>query len=109
MTLNDWLINIVDIEMHPQTKIFMSGLGDIWFERNRINLGVHDYVSAFIETLKLNPQSILELGCSNGWRLKKLREKYNCRILGIDPSEKAIKDANDPEAFWVGCAEEIPQ
>lgn len=36
---------------------------------------------------------ILEIGCGSGYRLKKLKEKYNCKIHGIDCSELAVRKA----------------
>jgi len=50
----------------------------------------HDRVILCFETLNIIPQNVLEIGCSDGWRLEGLREKYNCKCSGIDPSSTAI-------------------
>lgn len=70
----------------------LSDEGDAWLERNRADLGKCDHVSSAIEQLGLQPKRLLEVGCSNGWRLKKLREKYICTAYGLDPSEKACAE-----------------
>src|SRR5262249_4586841 len=45
------------------------------------------------------------IGCSNGWRVKKLRERYNWKVLGIDPSENAIAAGGGEEnGLYVGTA-----
>jgi len=31
-------------------------------------------------------KAILEIGCSNGWRVERLIERYNCKAKGIDPA-----------------------
>jgi len=41
---------------------------------------------------KLYPKSVLEIGCSNGYRLQKLHKTYSCSCYEIDPSDNAIKD-----------------
>lgn len=80
-----------------QEEIFLNGEGDKWFERNFEHRGAglkkrisHDRVILCFESLNIIPQNVLEIGCSDGWRLEGLREKYNCKCSGIDPSSKAI-------------------
>ncbi len=72
-----------------QKEIFMQGEGDNWYDRNRNYLGLHDPVGDVIDELHLNPDYVLEIGCSDGWRLDKLRDKFGCGILGVEPSMKA--------------------
>lgn len=72
-----------------QSDIFLQGEGDRWLERNREGLGQRDPVTKMIEAIELKPENVLEIGCSNGWRLDALREKYGCRVLGIEPSRQA--------------------
>ncbi len=77
-----------------QSDAFLSGEGDAWFQRNRDKLGKRDPVSDLLGLLPLiRPKRVLEIGCSNGWRLKKLREKYGCRVSGIDTSGDAVAEA----------------
>jgi SAM-dependent methyltransferase len=76
-----------------QADIFLESEGDAWFKRNREKLGVFDSVSAIIEDMGLRPNSVLEIGCANGWRLAKLHDAYGCKVLGVDPSEQAGTEA----------------
>lgn len=46
-----------------------------------------------------NIKSMLDLGCGNGWMLRKLASKYNLNIgLGIDGSEEMINKARKYES-----------
>lgn len=76
-----------------QKQAWIDGVGDDWLERNRATLGDRDVASETIEALNLRPKSVLEIGCSNGWRLKKMKEKYDCAVKGIEPSKLARKEA----------------
>lgn len=40
----------------------------------------------------MHPESVLEIGCGNGWRLHVLAREYHAKCFGIDPSERAVKD-----------------
>jgi ubiquinone/menaquinone biosynthesis C-methylase UbiE len=80
-----------------QEDIFLNEEGDKWFERNLENTKVglderisHDRVIPCFELLNIIPQNVLEIGCSDGWRLEGLRRKYNCKCSGIDPSSRAV-------------------
>jgi ubiquinone/menaquinone biosynthesis C-methylase UbiE len=76
-----------------QRTAFSEGEGDAWFERNRTKLGVGpDEMERAIEALQIRPKRILEIGCSNGHRLEKLRARFNAECVGIDPSQQAIAD-----------------
>jgi SAM-dependent methyltransferase len=76
-----------------QREIWVRGLGDAWLKENREILGKYDFVSEVMERAQITPKVLLEIGCSNGWRLKKLRDKYGCVVCGIDPSPTAIAEA----------------
>lgn len=90
-----------------QTQIFLDGEGDAWFERNRERLGKRDPVCDAIAALKIVPRSVLEIGCADGWRLRKLRTLYGCHVSGIDPSGTAVREASD-SLILQGCATELP-
>jgi hypothetical protein len=61
-----------------QSIAFSQGESDAWFERNRTKLGAApDEVQQTIEYLQIRSQRILEIGCSNGYRLEKLRTCFN--------------------------------
>lgn len=68
-----------------QADAFLAGEGAAWLERNRDKLGAHDPVSDMITSIGITPTSILEIGCANGWRLDRLRERFDCRAVGVDP------------------------
>lgn len=76
-----------------QKDIFLESEGNAWLERNRDKLGQSDPVSDVIEEAGIRPISVLEVGCANGWRLAKLRDKYGCEIMGVDPSIQAAIEA----------------
>jgi len=75
--------------VRPQKEVFLESEGNAWLERNRDKLGQFDSVSDVITEMGLKPTSVLEVGCANGWRLAKLRDAYDCDIMGIDPSIQA--------------------
>ena len=69
-----------------QRDAFLDGEGQAWYERNKDKLGQSDPVCDVIEELGLKPTSVLEVGCADGWRLKKLKAKYGCVVTGIEPA-----------------------
>lgn len=68
-----------------QADAFLAGEADAWLERNRNKLGARDPVSDMITSMGIVPTSILEIGCASGWRLDRLRERFGCRAVGVDP------------------------
>jgi SAM-dependent methyltransferase len=90
-----------------QTAIFIESEGDAWFARNRDRLGERDPVSEMIQDLGLKPKSVLEIGCANGWRLKKLTAAYRCDARGIDPSMAAV-EAREVPTVQHGTADALP-
>jgi SAM-dependent methyltransferase len=81
-----------------QKYLFLESEGDRWFERNRDDLvraSEADPIDAAINSLKINPKRVLEIGCSNGWRLARLRDRLGCEIMGIEPSMRAAMAGAD--------------
>jgi SAM-dependent methyltransferase len=76
-----------------QKDIFLESEGDAWLERNRDRLGVHDPVSDVIAESGIRPLRVLEVGCADGWRLERLRDRYGCEIMGVEPSRQACIEA----------------
>lgn len=76
-----------------QADIMLESEADAWLERNRDKLGARDRVSEVIEEIRLIPGRVLEIGCANGWRLAKLRDKYNCEVFGVEPSRQGCIEA----------------
>lgn len=79
-----------------QRDIFLASEGDAWFERNRRVLEtaadpVSDPVLSAINALKISGASVLEIGCSSGYRLAAIPPGQFSRRCGIDPSAKAIE------------------
>lgn len=77
-----------------QKKIFINGEADKWFERNKEKISKHhkDVIIEFIKRKKILAKNILEIGCSNGWRLYELSKILKGDFVGLEPSEKAIND-----------------
>jgi ubiquinone/menaquinone biosynthesis C-methylase UbiE len=76
-------------------------------------LAVNTGDDSVIQALKEQPASyhdILEIGCSNGWRLEALRREYHASCHGIDPSLEAVKEGQKsfPElSLRQGTADEL--
>lgn len=73
-----------------QVDIMLEGEADAMYRRNLDRLGEIDRVTELLTDLKAMPQSVLEVGCSNGWRMQKMAELFGSSCLGIDPSNEAI-------------------
>jgi SAM-dependent methyltransferase len=93
-----------------QKEAYKASLGDNWLRRNKKDLGVNqDPVEAlFNARVPSTIKKVLEVGCSNGWRLKRLKEKgYD--VYGIDPSAEGIFEARRDvgDNFAVGTADNM--
>lgn len=75
-----------------KNNIWFRKEGDNWFKRNKEYLGKkQDIVSSVLELYKIKPKKIVEIGCSNGYRLANLHKKYGAEVTGIEPSREAIE------------------
>ncbi|MDH5541468.1 MAG: class I SAM-dependent methyltransferase [Nitrospinota bacterium] len=100
----------------PQDKVFYAGEADKWFERNKKSLaekgkGAVDFPIEMIKTHGLKPENVLEIGCSNGWRLGRIHDEVGSRCVGIEPSEAAITDGKKSfpaVEFRRGVISELP-
>lgn len=103
------------MENSKQKEAFVAYEADAWFERNRDYLmnyvPAEDKVVQLMEKYDLKPGSLLEIGCSAGYRLHGIRQLYKeCRVFGIDPSEKAIafgKESFNDLFLHVGTADNL--
>lgn len=86
-----------------QADVFLNSEGDAWLERNRDKLGQHDPVMAVLESLPFRPKRALEIGCSDGWRLEKLRTAYGCDVFGAEPGRQAGIEAAARRVPVVQC------
>lgn len=78
-----------------QKDAFIAFEADAWYERNKdfiVNYDpATDPVVDVIEKYKISPKSIVEIGCSSGYRLNALSKTFSdCKCYGIDASNKAI-------------------
>lgn len=94
--------------MTIQKHEFLHGEGDRWYERNADALKnkINDPVISSIERIGARPRRILEIGCSNGWRLAHFA-KSGAECFGVEPSEKAVAESGNPNIF-VGTADTLP-
>lgn len=81
-----------------QDKVFLECEGDQWFLRNKIALendSKFDWPCYLIDLLEQKEEirTIVELGCSNGWRLHQLSQKLGQgQFVGVDASLEAIQE-----------------
>ena len=77
-----------------QDDIFVSSEGNNWFNRNKQALKdkKQDYLIDMIEdNFQLNESTnVLEIGCSNGFRLAQINKKFRSHCEGLDASLAAI-------------------
>ncbi|MBI3633625.1 MAG: class I SAM-dependent methyltransferase [Candidatus Vogelbacteria bacterium] len=76
-----------------QKDIFLSE-GDKWFQRNRDVLvsNSKDEITEYLQSIGKD-KKVLEIGCSNGWRLELIRKQSGAACFGVEPSSKAVQDA----------------
>ncbi len=72
---------------------------DEWAQNGRAELMEEEHgknVSKFLQTISFEkPFTFLDVGCGNGWVVKKISKEKNCRkAVGIDKSKKMIIQAN---------------
>src|SRR6185503_4669641 len=80
---------------HNQDEIFSAFEGDNYFARNEVALEgfdpEHDLPLRLLTFYRLSPSSALEIGGANGCRLAVIAQRYGARVVGVDPSSKAIE------------------
>lgn len=102
---------------NSQKKSFLTYEADCWFERNKSIVDSYnasnDRVIELIQKYNIKNESILEIGCSAGYRLNALKELYpSSAIFGVEPSEKAIKFGKENYKnidFLHGTADDLSQ
>lgn len=103
------------MENKQQTEAFLKYEANAWFERNKKALlsysKTNDRVIHLIQEYKLNPESVLEIGCSAGYRLDAIKSlNHKCEVFGIEPSENAIDygKVNYPDVNYLhGTADDL--
>jgi SAM-dependent methyltransferase len=97
-----------------QKRAFAAGEGDHWFIRNADRMAANAERDPLLRELQqalVSPTTVLEVGCSNGWRLEALRQVCGSAGFGVDPSAKAISDgrAAFPHlTLQTGTADSLP-
>ncbi len=79
-----------------QKDIFFKFEGDNWYKRKKDYLlnsnPDNDFILKLIDMYKIEPKKVLEIGCSNGYRLNFINKKYNSSCIGVDPSKQAVEE-----------------
>ena len=99
-----------------QKTVFLATEGDEFFNRNKEHMDNldkenKDSILDLFEQIELFPKVVLEVGCSNGFRLDLIRRKFNSSCSGIDPSSMSIEYGTKkyPEiSLEVGTADSLP-
>jgi nucleoside-diphosphate kinase len=78
-------------------EIFLNSEGNSFFLRNFNKMNnKDDLILNKLKVLNLSKMNILEIGCSNGWRLNELNNIIpNHNYFGLDPSKEAIEYGRD--------------
>jgi ubiquinone/menaquinone biosynthesis C-methylase UbiE len=92
-----------------QKEVFLSEEGDAYFNRNRAGTDLHhDLIASSLRRLHAKPRRILEIGCSDGHRLRALRDAFGSECHGIDPSSQAINANKWPDMnLRLGTADKL--
>ena len=85
--------------MDKVTKTF-----DKWANTGRSELMEKEHTKSVIKFLKSikfeKPFSFLDVGCGNGWVVRKIASNENCKLaVGIDKSKNMINKANSKKKF----------
>jgi len=83
---------------------------DAWYKRNKFKINQQDPILNAVLMQSLEPKSVLEIGCANGWRLARFRETFDCKAYGVELSIVAIEDAKPDrltDIRW-GIAKRLP-
>lgn len=88
-------MNRVRPELPLQERVFCESEADSWYARNAPALGRGDVILQVLSELDRRREigSIVDLGCTDGWRLAALRPAFPGarRLAGTDPSRAAIE------------------
>lgn len=101
------------MSQRSQKDVFLESEGDEWYARNLEHLRTSgpDALLSTLEDMGIAPKAVLEIGCSNGYRIAQICRKYQATGFGIEPSARAVGDGRDrfPELqLEVGTADALP-
>ncbi|MBL0738849.1 class I SAM-dependent methyltransferase [Flavobacterium sp. GN10] len=105
------------MEANNQKGSFLSYEANAWFERNKSVIENYslerDRVVTLIKEYDLKAESILEIGCSAGYRLNAIKSIFaDSEVFGVEPSEKAIEygESHFPSVNFIhGTADNLEQ
>ncbi len=101
------------MSIKTQKEAFLTNEADNYFLRNKDVKYVeeNDVVLKVLKEYNAQPQHILEIGCSTGYRLHALSTLYrNSKTTGVEPSDEAINKGRStyPEVNFVkGTADDM--
>lgn len=109
------------MENNPtQESAFLNGEANNWYARNQEGLRSPDdsfgvkTITAMLMPFKDEISKILEIGCSDGSKLRSLCKNLDAKAFGIDPSSDAIsagnadRDSTVQTNLTVGTASNLP-
>lgn len=99
-----------------QEDLFFKSEGTAWFRRNHAAVNdpqreKTDWPLRIMNKHGLRPKRVLEIGCSNGWRLGMIQKHYRCECVGIEPSSAAVAEGRKTRpnvAFKRGVSSALP-
>lgn len=98
-----------------QTLLFARSEGDRWFERNRAAIRRwspdRDTPLRMMELYGLKPETVLEIGAADGFRLGAIRQRWHARCVAVDASGAAVAAGRErfPQVEFVhASADAIP-
>lgn len=98
-----------------QKEAFIKYEANAWFKRNQDALMAYqpenDTIISLLKAYGLNPESILEIGCSAGYRLNALKLEFSgSTVYGLEPSTDAIsfgKNVYPDVNFYQGTVDDL--
>jgi ubiquinone/menaquinone biosynthesis C-methylase UbiE len=103
------------VSLMTNEEEFTSKDADDWYANNKDDLKKKtvndDKIYCAIKITGIEPKHIMEIGCSNGYRLKWLFKEFNASCFGLDLSQAAIKDGKKDGteiSLQVGVAKNLP-
>ncbi|MFN4152410.1 MAG: class I SAM-dependent methyltransferase, partial [Candidatus Sericytochromatia bacterium] len=92
------------------TNIWKDFEGNNWFNRNKSYIDnkdlSNDPIIKIIDLYDLKPDSIIDIGSSNGYRVNYIKDRVKSSInFAVDPSKEAIDDGKSkyPDINFINC------
>jgi ubiquinone/menaquinone biosynthesis C-methylase UbiE len=79
----------------PQKQYFLQAEADNWYERNLGKINQYDpstdKIISLLKQYNASFSKVLEIGCSEGYRLEGIRQNFSAEVAGVEPSVKALE------------------